>query len=134
MNKLKTPYELFGIECGKGWKSLYQPILDKVEEINRKEPDNPIQVLQVKEKFGQLMVYLDRYTNGLFDMCMEASEKSNHVCEECGKPSESRMDKGWIYQLCDKCYDKMKLNQQKILESYESEHESREKNLNQETD
>ena len=134
MNKLKTPYELFGIECGKGWKSLYQPILDKVEEINRKEPDNPIQILQVKEKFGQLIVYLDRYTDELFDMCMEASEESNHVCEECGSPSEPRMDKGWIYQLCDKCYDKMKLKQQKILERYESEHESREKNLNQEID
>ena len=132
MNKLKTPYELFGIECGKGWGSLYQPILDKVEEINKEDPDNPIEVLQVKEKFGQLIICLNRYTPELTEMCMDASEKSNYICEECGERSEPRMDKGWIYQMCDKCYEKFKNEQLKKLKCYENKFEHGEQNLDQE--
>lgn len=129
MNKLKTPYELFGIECGKGWKSLYQPILDRIEEIN-KDNEDKIEVLQVKEKFGQLTIYLSRYTDELRGMTIKASEKSNHICEDCGKPSEPKMKDGWIYQLCNKCFDKFKQQQNKIIKSYESEFEQREENLN----
>lgn len=134
MSKLKTPYELFGVECGKGWESLYQPILDKVEEINKKDPDNPIEILQIKEKFGQLMIYLSRYTPELTEMCMDASEKSNHICEECGKPAEPRTCDYWIYQLCDECYEKFKVEQLKKLESYESKLKHGEQDFHQETD
>jgi hypothetical protein len=105
MNKLKTPYELFGIECGKGWKPLYQPILDRVEEIN-KETDDKIFITQVKEKFGRLEVYLSRYTDELMRMRNEASEKSSHICENCGKPAETMIVGGWYYPLCNYCYEK----------------------------
>lgn len=133
MNKLKHPYELFGIECGKGWKNLYQPILDKVEEINKDNPD-PIEILQVKEKFGRLNIYLSRYENGLLEDIMKASEQSSHVCEECGEPTEPKESIGWVYQLCDKCYDKFKVRTKQILDSYESKIKSREENISKEAD
>lgn len=116
MNSLKTPYELFGIECGKGWKSLYQPILDRVEEINESGKDR-IEVTQIKEKFGRLDICLDRYTDELLSMINEASEASRHVCEECGEPAEPTNVGGWVYQLCDKCYEKFKDRTEKILVS-----------------
>ena len=116
MSDLMHPYELFGIECGKGWKYLYQPILDKVEEINKDNP-KPIKILQVKEKFGRLDIYLDRYENGILKDIMKASEQSSHVCEECGEPAEPRTVNGWMYQLCDECYDKFESRTQELLDS-----------------
>ena len=133
MSDLMHPYELFGIECGKGWKSLYQPILDKVEEINKDNPD-PIQILQVKEKYGRLDIYLSRYENGLLEDIMKASEQSSRICEECGDPAIPRTVNGWVYQLCDKCYDKFELRTKELLESYESKFKPGEENISKETD
>lgn len=113
-SKYNTPYRMFGIECGKGWKNLYQPILDRVEEINESSDDS-IEVTQVKEKFGRLEIYLNKYTDELLDMINEASEASGHICEECGEPAEPTKVGGWIYQLCDKCYGKFKDRTEKIL-------------------
>ena len=129
----RTPYELFGIECGKGWRSLYQPILNRVNEINESVEDH-IEITQVKEKFGRLEIYLDRYTDELLAMIKEASEASSHVCEECGEPAETTEVGGWIYQLCDKCYDNFKERTNKILESYEIKSARREENISQETE
>lgn len=51
-NELKEPYELFGVECDKGWYHIINPIFDYIEKYNKENPDNKIKVLQVKEKFG----------------------------------------------------------------------------------
>lgn len=50
--KLQTPYELFGVECGDGWKGLLKPIFDYIEKYNSEHTKNPIVIEQVKEKFG----------------------------------------------------------------------------------
>ena len=101
-----TPYDLFGIECGKGWESLYQPILDRIDEIN-KETGKNIVPTQIKEKFGRMEFYLSEPTPELNEMIQEASEKSSHICEKCGKPAESiKESDGWIYPFCDECYKK----------------------------
>lgn len=51
-DKLQTPYELFGVECGDGWKGLLKPIFDYIEKYNSEHTKNPIVIEQVKEKFG----------------------------------------------------------------------------------
>ena len=49
-NEPKEPYELFGIECGEGWKKLYQPIIDYIDEYNKdKEGVDKIEIYQIKE-------------------------------------------------------------------------------------
>ena len=74
--KHKYPYELFGVECGEGWKPLYQPILDYAMEHN-------IEVHQVKEKFGGLRIYLASYDSTVRKMIDDAEEKSYNTCEIC---------------------------------------------------
>lgn len=46
----KWPYELFGIECGEGWKGLYQPIIDYIDKYNE-DHEEKIEIHQIKEKF-----------------------------------------------------------------------------------
>jgi hypothetical protein len=57
----KWPYELFGVECGEGWKGLYQPILDYAMEHN-------IEVHQVKEKFNKYYEFDNRFFNNVNDL------------------------------------------------------------------
>ena len=88
-----TPYKAFGIECGAGWKDLYQPLID---ECNAKG----IAVAQVKEKFGGLRFYTDGTDPDLQQKIFAAEAKSYTVCEICGKPGTPTKG-GWIRTLCE---------------------------------
>lgn len=102
----QEPYELFGIECGDGWKELYQPILDYVGEYN-KTHDEEMRVCQVKEKFGGLRVYLNFYDDTVKKMIDDAESKSFETCEICGAPCKQHSLGSWIYTMCDDCFNKM---------------------------
>lgn len=97
----QNPFELFGIECGKGWHPLIKPILEACQELD-------VEVAQVKQKFGALRIYLDGAPSWLLDMCDLAEELSCYRCEECGVEGKPRGN-GWIRTLCDSCqYGEMK--------------------------
>jgi hypothetical protein len=116
---MKTPFELFQVECGDGWKCLYQPLIDLCNLYG-------MQVLQVKEKFGGLRFYFHGVgPNGLdiYELVSAAEEASYHICEECGEGGQAGYDsaKGeilykattggsktssWIRTLCEPCREK----------------------------
>lgn len=117
----KTPYELFHIECGKGWEGLYRPLLDlcKLKGIS---------VMQVKEKFGGLRFYIGGYAAEQdISMLIRAAEAhSYHTCEDCGEDGILRhirqedgyykpiykatvgasRTSGWMRTLCEPCREK----------------------------
>jgi hypothetical protein len=90
---------------GKGWASFIHDIFDRLEALNR--PD--IRIIQVKQKFGGLRIYL----NGVyFDdehegeaaeferYVFQRQKESFYTCETCGNPGTLRS--GNHYQtLCD---------------------------------
>lgn len=59
------------------------------------------QVLQVKEKFGALRVYISSSDPGLHAVCDAMGYLSYQTCQECGAPGKVRSG-GWIRTLCDK--------------------------------
>ena len=83
-DKLQTPYELFGVECGDGWKGLLKPIFDYIEKYNSEHTKNPIVIEQVKEKFGQLRFYVNFETEELSKLIEDAECDSWETCELCG--------------------------------------------------
>ena len=121
-NEPKEPYELFGIECGDGWKNLYQPIIDYIIDYNKdKKDEDKIEIWQIKEKFGGLRVYLNKSTEELDKMIEEAEKESYHTCEECGKHiNKAIVEHHWIYAMCRQCYDEMKEKQELMMNEYES--------------
>lgn len=118
MNKViaqMSPYEAFGIECGSGWKSLYQPIIDYVTLYNseHEETDSRIYIDQIKEKFGGLRFYwsgenLDQETcNILNEMVRKAEDESYKVCETCGTRENVGITVGgWYITCCEDCITK----------------------------
>ena len=99
------PYELFGVECGQGWRELYNPIFKYIEEYNKDKPDGEkIRPLQVKEKWAHLEFYTNFVTKELGDMIDKAYEESENICEECGSHKNVGMVIGsYYYVTCLDC-------------------------------
>lgn len=101
---LKTPMELFGVECGKGWYPLIEPIFKYIDEYNSSRVvTEHITVTQVKEKWGFLHIYADGANDELDRMIDQAENLSKTICEECGNPGSIRNINGWYWTLCDSC-------------------------------
>lgn len=105
---ISHPFELFGIECGKGWHKLIQPIIDYITEYNKnKAKEEQIQILQIKEKWSSLDIYTNFSTFKLTKLIEEAEEKADHTCEECGSEEEVGMRlTGWYTTMCLDCLKK----------------------------
>lgn len=107
MDKLKTPYELFYIECGEGWESLYKPLIEYIENYNLDHEDK-IEITQIKEKFGGLRFYVDSYTEELKKLIDKAEEESYKTCEFCGTKNNVGLTiNGWYTTICLDCLQKM---------------------------
>ena len=114
-NNYKTSFELFGIECGPGWRQLYQPIIDYINEYNKTHDCNEsfIEIRQIKEKFAGLRFYWGG-ENVPKDVCMtlndmirKAEAESYCVCEMCGTRDNVGLTvDGWYTTICEDCLRK----------------------------
>lgn len=92
-----------------GWRIAFGDMM--VEEIDqqlKKEGDdvrNNYQVFQIKEKFGELRWY-DNGSAEIDRIISKYSVISANVCVYCGKPDVPVHIKGWIYPVCEDCYNK----------------------------
>lgn len=84
-------------EVGPGWSSL-------IEQIYNALPEDAV-IHQIKEKFGGLRFYVDNVSHEIQHMIGELEQKSETICEICGKPGKIRRD-GWWKTLCPECNGK----------------------------
>lgn len=87
------------LECGPGWNQI---VYDMCKEIQRvaNEKKSHIYVLQIKEKFGGLRVYLSSYFDEIDEIIDRAEELAYVTCEICGGPGKTYND-GWFETLCE---------------------------------
>ena len=106
---LRNNLMAFGFEIGKGWMPLLIELLDKIQLLVNNNPEYAdVEILQVKEKYGSLRVYLNYYYKEIEDIISEYEEKSCYICEECGEKGEIRNINNWYTALCDKHYAEYK--------------------------
>lgn len=99
-------------DVGAGWKTILETLGSQMERVLGEIPPPP--VLQVKEKFGGLRVYLGpsglpkEITGALYLLVDFAESLSFRTCEECGemKNVETRVRKNvayssWVKTLCE---------------------------------
>lgn len=94
MRNNSTSYELFGIECGDGWKHLIQPLIEQCKKEGAT-------IVQIKEKFGGLRFYVSNASLGLCQKINDAEHRSYNICEVCGEPGKKYSPRGWIKTLCE---------------------------------
>jgi ribosomal protein L37AE/L43A len=97
---LKNNLMSFGFECEKGWYPLICELLRKLNEL----PEE-IYLLQVKEKYAGLRVYISSQTEIPEDIIRKYEILASHVCEHCGEfyTAKERNKNHWYKTLCDKC-------------------------------
>lgn len=108
-NNKETNFEILPyIECHEGWRPLVNIALDTIEEENRNlDEDNKIYPVQIKEKFGRLEIYLNHYSEKLFDLITSLREESLKTCEYCGtKENVGITIDGWYMTICKDCLQK----------------------------
>ena len=88
---------------GAGWAGLIDEIFDMKEALNLTN----VRIVQVKEKYAGLRVYIDLYSSNDSDplhqfekLINDAERRSLTICETCGKPGAVR-GRGWYYTSCD---------------------------------
>ena len=96
-------YDIYN-EVGKGWWPLLREARLLVELYNMRHKDEePVTFVQIKEKWGELRLYLNRYPEGLADEIKKLEEKSASICEACGKEGTQKDIRGWVHTVCDDC-------------------------------
>ena len=83
----------------KGWYKILEKLVRRIKEIDEKH-DKQSKILQIKEKFGGLRVYLEAWNLDTIQAVREAEDESYKVCEKCGEEGH-RFNDGWILTLCE---------------------------------
>jgi len=90
--------------CDKGWRPLIDECIEKLEEQVKKDKLDT-EILQIKEKFGTLRIYLSSETDEISNIVERYELFSSHICELCGEfwTAKERVSHAWWKTLCDKC-------------------------------
>jgi len=102
VERLYEPYWADGrtplFECGDGWLGILADLEQKFETLNE-----PVRVVQVKEKFGRLTVRTKRFTPQIAGWVGAAEAASEFTCEVCGNPGALGARNYWWSTRCDTC-------------------------------
>lgn len=84
-----------------GWHSLYRQLIHDISAI-----DAEARVVQAKEKFGEMRVYLKAFNEPAFDLIDAATTRSRTLCQRCGEPAVlSRTVDGFYATVCPRHSD-----------------------------
>lgn len=95
----------FTVSVRPGWIPLLDSLFETIWQEKALLPldvQKVIYITQVKEKFGELTVYLFQELPHMTGAIAMANAYSVHVCEKCGQPGKLRVPlRGWIKTLCE---------------------------------
>ncbi|GAA5076685.1 hypothetical protein N0B44_12170 [Roseibacterium beibuensis] len=103
-----TDLKAFGVCCGPGWLPILKSLFDDFEKI-RQEDGLTITVFQVKEKFGELRVYVRGGNDRVQHRLRDAEWDAMFTCEDCGGRSPGVQSLGGgLNNLCGACRKKLR--------------------------
>lgn len=115
---LKEGLMAFGFSCDDGWLPILEDLFEKIDKVVKKNKLENFQVVQVKEKYGDLCVYVHGGDKEVHDLIKEAEKKAGTTCEVCGRPGTNREVARWYKTECDLHY---KQRLWRVQEFYEDE-------------
>jgi hypothetical protein len=78
-----------------GWRPLFDALVTDLHEI-----DPAFRVVQAKQKFGELRVYLEASSPRSLELIDAATRQSKKACEICGAQADLRVTHGYYQTLC----------------------------------
>lgn len=85
-----------------GWRSMFLELCKGIKREIQKDLLNDFCILDVKEKFGGLRVYVLGANEEIERLLDEYEKKSRKICVGCGEPATHRT-LGWVRFYCEKC-------------------------------
>lgn len=103
-----------------GWKEAFGMELaeDLANALKEDKCEDTFEFLQIKEKYASLRLYAIGYGDRTKEVLAKYEELSKYICGHCGQVA-TRITKGWVYPLCDKCANTIKQPTVPIGEFYE---------------
>ena len=96
-------------ECGKGWWPLIEKVAAAIDSFNAFHPETPVEVSQIKQKFGGLRIYHHNSPEDIRLLIDETVAASWHTCEKCGSTTDVITNmKGYRLTLCPDCRKRIK--------------------------
>ena len=93
-----------GFECFKGWRPILGRLLERLEGAIVRQPAEArgdFRIVQIKQKFGRLRVYLSRTATPEMRVAIdEAEAESTVTCEVCSSPGQIVDRNGWTSVKC----------------------------------
>ena len=96
------------IDCMVGWLGILIDMCDKIEKDLSLYETEGFQIIQIKEKYGNLRVHCGcvHIMSRILEIVEQAEQKSKFVCERCGNEDGVRLiGKVWVTNLCSPCIE-----------------------------
>jgi hypothetical protein len=77
-----------GLLIERGWLPLVIDVCERLAALTPPSKRDLYQVVQIKEKWGELRVYLTAYNSRMRRVLMSARSRSMRICEICGRPGK----------------------------------------------
>lgn len=94
----------WGFLCGIGWYPILERLFADMDTICVEDGLEKMEVIQVKEKFGSLRVYVKDGNERIYRRIAEAEEEAFTICENCGGPSDGVLSRQGLHtNVCKNC-------------------------------
>lgn len=92
-------------DCGNGWFILLWELLEEIQDYYEQSniDINEISLDQIKEKYGGLRFEVRNALHDIYDIIARYENKSESICEICGKQESVYENNGWKLTFCSKC-------------------------------
>ena len=102
-----------------GWRDSFGiKMCEEIKELLIKENNfEEYQVMQVKEKFGELRWYGNYVSQELSKILDKYTKLSRFTCVSCGQTAKY-VSTPWIFPICDKCSEKFDSSNLQSVEGY----------------
>jgi len=88
------------------WKKFGKKMAKELQTIVDEKEIEDFKILQVKEKYNSLRVYISPYDKDIDDVLRKYEDLSTKYCVMCGKKA-TKVSKGWYNSFCDECAEKV---------------------------
>ena len=89
---------------------MIEKVASAIDSFNAAHPDSPVEITQIKQKFGGLRIYCYNAPEDIRQLIDLAVNASWHTCEKCGSIIGVTTNlKGYRLTLCPDCRKEIKL-------------------------
>ena len=88
---------------------MIEKVASAIDSFNAVHPETPVEVSQLKQKFGGLRIYYHNASEDIRQLIDKAVEASWHTCEKCGSTTGVTTNlEGYRLTLCPECRKEVK--------------------------